>query len=99
MNRDELCLLFKATEADFERVRQLGKLVSPRIDEFVERLYAYFKEAFGPDFDIHFPDLGDDRPGTVGYSTCTGSNSSKLAGMKSISRAANGSVRSTRNCR
>jgi len=58
MQRDELCRLFEATEEDFDRVRRLGKLLSPRIDEFVERLYAYFKQAFGADFDIHFPDSG-----------------------------------------
>jgi rsbT co-antagonist protein RsbR len=56
VNRDQLCQLFGASEEDFEQVRRLGRLVSPRIDEFVERLYAYFKEAFGPDFDLHFPD-------------------------------------------
>jgi rsbT co-antagonist protein RsbR len=56
MNRTELCLLFGAAEEDFERVRRLGKLMAPRIDEFVERLYVYFKEVLGPDFEIHFPD-------------------------------------------
>ncbi len=52
----ELQALFGATEEDFARVRRVGKLLVPRIDEFVERLYAYFKVALGADFDVHFPD-------------------------------------------
>jgi rsbT co-antagonist protein RsbR len=56
MNRDELCLLFGVTDQDFERVRRLGKLMAPKIDEFIGRLYIYFKEALGPDFETHFPD-------------------------------------------
>jgi rsbT co-antagonist protein RsbR len=55
-DRDELLLLFGATETDFERVRRLGKLVAPRIDEFIERFYAYLQTALRSDFDMHFPD-------------------------------------------
>jgi rsbT co-antagonist protein RsbR len=55
-DRDELLLLFGATETDFERVRRLGKLVAPRIDEFIERFYAYLQAALRSDFDMHFPD-------------------------------------------
>lgn len=56
MTRDDLCLLFSVTEADLERVRRLGQLVAPRVDEFVESMYAYFGEVLGPDFETHFPD-------------------------------------------
>jgi rsbT co-antagonist protein RsbR len=56
LSLQELQALFGATEADFARVRRLGKLMAPRIDEFVERLYAYFKVALGVDFELHFPD-------------------------------------------
>ena len=56
MELDELRRLFEATDEDFERVRELGKLVTPGIDEFVERLYVYIEDALGPHFEVHFPD-------------------------------------------
>ncbi len=56
MKLDELCLLFGVKDEDFERVRKLGEFATPKMDDFIERLYAYFKEALGPDYDIHFPD-------------------------------------------
>lgn len=56
MDKRDLFLLFGATEADFERVRRFGKLLVPRIDEFVDRLYVYFKQSLGPDYEVHFPD-------------------------------------------
>jgi len=56
MKFDELRLLFGASEADLVRVRRLGKLVTPKVDVFVERLYVYFREVLGDDFETHFPD-------------------------------------------
>ena len=56
MTLDDLLLLFGASQDDFERVRKLGKLVLPRMDDFIEHLYAYIEEALGADFEVHFPD-------------------------------------------
>lgn len=56
MTRDELFLLFDATDADLERVRRLGKLVVPKVDEFIEHLYVYLRVALRSDFNVHFPD-------------------------------------------
>ena len=56
MKLEEICLLYGVTDEDFVRVRKLGEIVTPKMDEFVERLYAYFKDVLGPDYKIHFPD-------------------------------------------
>jgi rsbT co-antagonist protein RsbR len=56
MKKDEICLLFGVTDEDFNRVRKLGEIVTPKMDDFIENLYAYFKEVLGPDYEIHFPD-------------------------------------------
>ena len=56
MKLDDLCQLFDVTDDDFTRVRTLGSIVTPKMDEFVEHLYAYFKVALGPDYEVHFPD-------------------------------------------
>ena len=56
MKLEELCLLFGVRDDDFARVRALGALVTPKMDEFVEQLYAYFKDVLGPDYEMHFPD-------------------------------------------
>jgi rsbT co-antagonist protein RsbR len=56
MKLEEICLLFGVTDEDFVRVRKLGEIVTPKMDEFVERLYANFKDVLGPDYEIHFPD-------------------------------------------
>lgn len=56
MKKDEICHLFGLSDADFERVHKLGQHVESNMDQFIERLYDYFKEVLGPDYDIHFPD-------------------------------------------
>lgn len=56
MKLDELCLLFGVSDEDFAAVRKLGEFATPKMDEFVERLYSYFRDALGPDYEIHFPD-------------------------------------------
>lgn len=56
MKKDEICLLFGVTDKDFDRVRKLGEILTPKMDDFIERLYVYFKEVLGPDYEIHFPD-------------------------------------------
>ena len=56
MTLDDLLLLFGANTDDFERVRKLGKLVLPRLDDFIEHLYEYIERALGTDFEVHFPD-------------------------------------------
>jgi len=56
MKLEELCLLFGVSDTDFEAVRKLGEFATPKMDAFIEKLYAYFKNVLGPDYDIHFPD-------------------------------------------
>jgi rsbT co-antagonist protein RsbR len=56
MTHSQLMQMFEVSEDDLELVQKLGKLVSPRIDEFIEKLYTYFGVMLGPDFEIHFPD-------------------------------------------
>jgi rsbT co-antagonist protein RsbR len=56
MMNSQLVQMFEVSEDDLELVQKLGSLVSPRIDEFIEKLYTYFGVMLGPDFEIHFPD-------------------------------------------
>lgn len=63
MNLDELSTLFGVEEKDFERIRRFGKIVAPKIDEFVELFYVYLREALGADYEIHFPDSATEARG------------------------------------
>jgi rsbT co-antagonist protein RsbR len=56
MNLNELRQLFDTTEEDFERIRTFGRIVSPKMDAFIEHFYAYLRKALAADFEIHFPD-------------------------------------------
>jgi len=56
MKHTEFRQLFNVTDADQEQVRAYGKRVSPYIDAFVERLYAFMRGALGEHFAVHFPD-------------------------------------------
>jgi rsbT co-antagonist protein RsbR len=48
--------LYEITDADFERIRTLGPILSPSIDDFIQDLYAFMHIALGHEFDVHFPD-------------------------------------------
>lgn len=56
MQLDDLRHLFHVSDEDLARVRTLGVLVVPRMDEFIDLFYAYLKDVLGPDFEVHFPD-------------------------------------------
>ncbi|GKX35151.1 MAG: hypothetical protein MnENMB40S_27690 [Rhizobiaceae bacterium MnEN-MB40S] len=55
-NFNEMCALFGVDDDDLVRVRKLGELVTPKMDEFIECLYRFFKETLGADYQVHFPD-------------------------------------------
>jgi rsbT co-antagonist protein RsbR len=56
MNYEEFKRLYEVSEADYENVRKIGVKLAPAINDFVERLYAYMRDALGYEFEIHFPD-------------------------------------------
>lgn len=56
MTQSQLMQMFTVSDDDLETVRKFGALVSPRIDEFIEKLYMYFGDMLGPDHEVHFPD-------------------------------------------
>jgi rsbT co-antagonist protein RsbR len=56
MNLEELTQLFGTSDEDFERVRELGAIVTPEIDRFIELFYQYLEHVLGADYEIHFPD-------------------------------------------
>ena len=56
MNYDEFKRLYEVGEIDYENVRALGVRIAPAINDFIDRLYAYMREALGYEFDVHFPD-------------------------------------------
>ena len=56
MKHAEFRQLFDVTDADLEQVRVYGKRVTPYIDAFIERLYAFMRGALGEHFSVHFPD-------------------------------------------
>ena len=56
MNLEELTQLFGTSDEDFERVRELGAIVTPEIDRFIELFYQYLEQVLGADYEIHFPD-------------------------------------------
>ncbi|CTQ53334.1 Stressosome protein RsbRA [Roseibium album] len=53
---NEMKVLYGVTEDDFAAVRKLGEVVTPKMDQFIEQLYAYFRESLGSYFEVHFPD-------------------------------------------
>jgi len=56
MNYEEFKRLYEVSDADYENVRKIGVRIAPAINDFVESLYAYMREALGYEFEIHFPD-------------------------------------------
>jgi len=56
MNYEEFKRLYEVSEIDYENVRTLGVRIAPAINEFIDRLYAYMREALGYEFEVHFPD-------------------------------------------
>ena len=56
MKLEELTLLFSTTDEDFARVREVGVLVTSKIDRYIELFYEYLEESLGPVYEIHFPD-------------------------------------------
>ncbi len=56
MNYEEFKRLYEVSEADYENVRKIGVRLAPAINDFVESLYAYMRQALGYEFEIHFPD-------------------------------------------
>lgn len=55
-NLDEMKILYGVEEKDFIGIKKLGEIVTPKMDQFIEHLYAYFREALGSHFEVHFPD-------------------------------------------
>ena len=45
MNLEELSRLFSTSEQDFERVRELGAIITPDIDRYIELFYEYLTQA------------------------------------------------------
>ena len=56
MDVTEFYELFGVQDSDLQRVRKFGVIVAPKIDEFVEKLYAFMRTALGADFGLYFPD-------------------------------------------
>ncbi len=56
MQDDDFPKLFDFTNDDREIVKQYGKLVIHRLDDFIEELYIFMQEQLGSDFPRHFPD-------------------------------------------
>lgn len=56
MNYEEFKRLYEVSESDYENLRTLGVRIAPAINEFIDRLYAYMREALGYEFEVHFPD-------------------------------------------
>lgn len=56
MNYEEFKRLYEVSESDYENLRTLGVRIVPAINEFIDRLYAYMREALGYEFEVHFPD-------------------------------------------
>lgn len=52
MTSDELLALYRLTADDLRRVRDHGRVVSPRVDQFVERFYDWMRTR--PEFDQFF---------------------------------------------
>lgn len=56
MNYDEFKRLYEVSEVDYDNIRKLGVRIAPAINDFIDSLYAYMREALGYEFDVHFPD-------------------------------------------
>lgn len=56
MKYEEFRLLYQVTDTDIKNVQNIGKHVIDKIDQFVDELYEYMREALAHEFHIHFPD-------------------------------------------
>ena len=56
MKYQEFLLLYQVTDTDIKNVQNIGRHVIDKIDQFIEELYEYLREALAHEFHIHFPD-------------------------------------------
>jgi len=55
MDYNEYISLYEATEADYANVRKLGTLITPAMDDFLEKEYEFLSNILSAQFNTYFP--------------------------------------------
>lgn len=56
MNYDHFQTLFSVQKSDYERLHSFGKLVIPKIDDVIDKVYEFLRSVLGDAFEVHFAD-------------------------------------------